>query len=192
MYYHMRGRSGEQEVQNLAGSLLVAHPALLDPNFRRTIVFLPENHQDDGSYGLILNRPTEKRVGDVLDDAELGSLAKVRLFVGGPVAMNELMFSAIDWLPSVNGVRFRHHLPIDEAREIASHEPAILRAFVGYSGWSKGQLENELTQKAWIVKPPFPDAVNPEYVLDIWFDIMKQMGPWFQLQASAPDDPSLN
>lgn len=189
----MRGRPDEENrVENLAGSLLVAHPGLLDPNFRRTVVFLPEDHQEDGSYGLILNRPTEKRVGDVLDDAELGPLAKTRLFVGGPVAMNELMFSAIDWLPELKGVRFRHHLPMEEAREIAAQDPGILRAFVGYSGWGKGQLENELTQKAWIIKPPFPEAVSPEHVLDVWFDVMKKLGPWFQLQAAAPDDPSLN
>lgn len=189
----MRGHRGEEtNSENLAGSLLIAHPALLDPNFRRTVVFLPEDHQEDGSYGLILNRPTEKRVEDVLDDPNLGPLAKTRVFVGGPVATNELMFSAIDWLQELKGVRFRHHLPLEEAREIALETPHIVRAFVGYSGWSKGQLETELSQKAWIVKPPFPAAVNPKHVDDVWFDVMKQLGPWFRLHASAPDDPSLN
>src|SRR5688572_2607530 len=103
----MRGhRSDESNSEKLGGSLLIAHPALLDPNFRRTVVFLPEDHQEDGSYGLILNRPTEKYVEDVLDDPTLGYLGKTRVFVGGPVATNELMFSAIDWLPQEKGVRF--------------------------------------------------------------------------------------
>ena len=64
--------------------------------------------------------------------------------------------------------------------------------YLGYAGWSKGQLEAELEQKAWLVQKPDEDILDIEKCLELWPTIMRDQGPWFRLLAAAPDDPSLN
>ena len=174
----------------LGGSLLIAHPNLLDPNFRRTVLFLAANDPKAGSFGLILNRSTGKNVSEFLADEEAAILSEVPVFVGGPVGRNELTFAAF----SVNDdvVECRTHLDIADARELADEKPGVLRAFIGHSGWSEGQLEAELSQKAWLVQRPDHDVLNLEKCQQLWQTIMREHGPWFRLLAAAPDDPSKN
>ena len=86
----------------------------------------------------------------------------------------------------------RTHLLINEARELAGDDSILVRAFVGYSGWSKGQLEEELDQKAWLVQKPDRDVLDIRKSPEMWQTIMREHGPWFKLLAAAPDDPSQN
>ena len=81
----------------LAGSILIAHPSLLDPNFRRTILFITASDSGEGSFGFVINRPTGKTVEDFLPDEGLGALEKVPVFVGGPVAQDQLTFASFEW-----------------------------------------------------------------------------------------------
>jgi putative transcriptional regulator len=174
----------------LPGSLLIAHPNLLDPNFRRSVLIISSSDPIDGSFGLVLNRATEKTVGDLLPDRELGLLEALPVFFGGPVARDQLTFAAFHWVDDI--LRIRTHLLLDEARELAADGEGSVRAFLGYSGWSKGQLEAELDQKAWLVQKPDQAILDIETCLDLWPTIMRDQGPWFRLLAAAPDDPSLN
>jgi putative transcriptional regulator len=174
----------------LAGSLLIAHPNLLDPNFRRSVLIVSASDPHEGSFGLIVNRSTDKTVAELLPEHELGGLGELPVFVGGPVSRDQLTFAVFEWVDEA--LRVRTHLLLDEARELAADGAGIVRAFLGYSGWSKGQLEAELEQKAWLVQKPDQEIMDVERCLDLWPTIMREQGPWFRLLAAAPDDPSLN
>jgi putative transcriptional regulator len=174
----------------LSGSLLIAHPNLADPNFRRSVLIISASDPHEGSFGLIVNRMTEKTVGDLLPEHELGMLGDLPVFIGGPVSRDQLTFASFQWVG--DALRVRTHLLLEEARELVAEGGGVVRAFLGYAGWSKGQLEAELEQKAWLVQKPDQEILDVERCMDLWPAIMRDQGPWFRLLAAAPDDPSLN
>lgn len=184
----MRNREG---AQNLAGSLLIAHPNMLDPNFRRSVLFIYEHDPQEGAGGVIINRPLDKHVADLVGEAPPEGLADVPVFLGGPVGKNQLMFAAFEW-ETAEGLKLSHNVDLDEAHERVGEDPASIRAFVGYAGWGAGQLEAEMKQKAWILQKPTRAALTPDRLPKLWFEIMNGLGPWYKLLAAAPDDPSLN
>jgi len=185
------------EQNNLTGSLLIALPTLLDPNFRRAILFLVKHDPSEGAMGVILNRPQESRLPD-LDDA-FGesipeSLGKVPVFEGGPVEKHQLILARM--IVAGASTSFEA-LNREEGDALPAKLPqGELRAFVGYAGWSRGQLEREIAEKSWITLPPTPElltaAESAEAGEDLWRRVMKSLGPWYHLMAMAPDDLSLN
>ena len=182
---------GPKTPHSLAGSLLVAHPNMLDPNFRRTVLFISAHDPDDGALGVIINRPLDKSVSDLVTEKPPDNLADVPVFFGGPVGNNQLMLAAFEWHKG-EGLKLNHHaVNIEFVPEVSADAPAI-RAFLGYAGWSAGQLEAEMKQKAWIVQRPSRAALKCEHISRLWFDIMNKLGPWYRMLAVAPDDPSLN
>ena len=185
-------REFSQSSSELAGSFLVAHPSLIDPNFRRSVVFMTTHDPEEGSHGLIINRPTGNTVADLLPAGEMGSLAGLPVFIGGPVAADQLSFAGFRWEIATGNVVCEANLQVEEARELAADKLTSVRAFIGYSGWSKQQLETELAQKAWIIRKPDMDALEIDQCKQLWPSIMRELGPWFRLLASAPDDPSRN
>ena len=176
---------------SLAGSLLIAHPNMLDPNFRRTVLFISAHDAEDGALGVILNRPLDKQVSDLVSDEPPAGLAGVPVFLGGPVGRNQLMFAAFEWEKG-EGLKLNHNVNIDDASERIEQDPQSICAFVGYAGWSAGQLEAEMKQNAWLHQKPTRSKLIPERLPKLWFDIMRDLGPWFKMLAAAPDDPSLN
>lgn len=176
---------------SLAGSLLVAHPNMLDPNFRRAVLFISSHDPADGALGVILNRPLDKQVADLVNETPPDGLADVPVFLGGPVGKNQLMFAAFEWQAG-EGLKLNHNVGVDEAHELVDEDPTSIRAFVGYAGWSAGQLEAEMKQKAWILQKPTREALAPGRLPKLWFEIMRGLGPWYKMLAAAPDDPSLN
>ena len=182
---------GEGIPLSLAGSLLVAHPNMLDPNFRRTVLFISAHDAADGAVGVILNRPLDKQVADLVNETPPEGLGDVPVFLGGPVGKTQLMFAAFEWHKG-EGLKLNHNVGVDEAHELVDRDPASIRAFVGYAGWSAGQLEAEMKQKAWILQKPSREALAPARLPKLWFDIMRGLGPWYKMLAAAPDDPSLN
>ncbi len=177
---------------SLAGSLLIAHPGLLDPNFRRTVLFISANDAQDGSFGLTLNRPAHRTVGEILPGRELGPLGRVPVFIGGPVATDQLVFASFRWHAETERLECQHHLVIEEATEAIQDESLVVRAFVGYAGWSKGQLEGELAQRSWLVGKPPREVLDMERCLTLWREITSSYGPWFQLLAEAPEEAGRN
>lgn len=180
----------EEVPQNLTGSLLIAHPSMLDPNFRRAVLFI-SSHDHEGAMGVILNRPLEKQVSELVGEAPPEGLENVQVFLGGPVGKNQLMFAMFEW-EDANGLKLNHNVNVEEAHERVGEDPSSIRAFVGYAGWSAGQLEAEMKQKAWILQKPSRAALTPERLPKLWFEIMRGLGPWYKLLSAAPDDPSLN
>ncbi|MEO5720762.1 MAG: YqgE/AlgH family protein [Chthoniobacterales bacterium] len=182
---------GEGIPLSLAGSMLVAHPNMLDPNFRRAVLFISAHDQTEGAMGVILNRPLDKQVAELVGDTPPDGLEDVPVFLGGPVGKNQLMFAAFEW-EDAQGLRLNHNVQIEEAHGRVESDPSSIRAFVGYAGWSAGQLEAEMKENAWILHKPTRAALAPERLPKLWFEIMRGLGPWFKMLAAAPDDPSLN
>jgi putative transcriptional regulator len=176
-----------------AGSLLIAHPGLLDPNFRRSVLFISQNDPAEGSFGLILNRPSGRRVSDFLPDREdIAPLRELPVFLGGPVGRDQLLFAAFEWEPLEETFECRHHVGLQEAIEMHENDTAIIRPFIGYAGWSKGQLEAELAQHAWLLKRPEEDLLNLKKIDHLWRDLLGTFGAKFRLIADSPENPSLN
>lgn len=185
----MRRQAGKP--QNFTGQLLVAHPSMLDPNFRRCVLFISAHDENEGAVGVIINRPLDKHVSELVTDPTPAALADVPVFLGGPVATNQLMFAAFDW-KGRDSVSLDQNVALEEAHQLAERDRSAVRAFVGYAGWTAGQLENELRQNAWVLQTPNRAALTPERLPRLWFEIMRGLGPWFKMLSAAPDDPSLN
>jgi putative transcriptional regulator len=185
----MRNNGGG--LRSLTGSLLIAHPSMLDPNFRRSVLFVSAYDPNEGALGVILNRPLDKQVADLVSDEPPKGLGEVPVFLGGPVAKNQLMFAAFEWHEG-RGLKINHNVGLNEAHECLDADPSSVRAFVGYAGWGVGQLEAEVKQKAWLLQKPNAVTLHPDRLPQLWFDIMRGLGPWYKLLAAAPDNPSLN
>ena len=186
----MRNLDGEASSRSLAGSLLVAHPSMLDPNFRRTVLFISEHDPNEGALGMIINRPLDRQVADLVTDTPPPGLAGVPVFLGGPVGKNQLMFAAFEWKKG-HGFKLSHNVVLGHG-STAAGEKNLICAFVGYAGWGAGQLESEVKQKAWLLQKANPSLLKFDRLPNLWFDIMASLGPWYKMLAAAPDDPSLN
>jgi putative transcriptional regulator len=185
-------RPSSNEAPNLTGQLLVAHPNLRDPNFRKTVLFISAHDVEKGAHGLVLNRPTNKSLTDFLPDHELDALGEIPVYLGGPVGAHELTIASFDWLDGDAKITFHSQLSLDQVQTLAGNGSKLVRAFVGYAGWAGGQLETELQQSAWIVHPATEPMMGEAATGLIWLETMKNLGPAYHLLAIAPDDPSLN
>lgn len=176
----------------LAGSLLLAHPSLVDPNFRRSVVLISA-HSDEGAMGVIINRPMGKTLAQLSGDFALGELAEVPVFQGGPVKDQQLILSAWETSEEEGTFKLYFGLDPDKATElIRTRDSLQLRAFLGYAGWESGQLEGELQQNAWVIAPVDGTLLVEEEGVDLWRAIIKKISPELHLLADAPDDPELN
>jgi putative transcriptional regulator len=177
--------------KDLAGSLLLAHPAMRDPNFRRAVILI-SSHSDEGAMGVVINRPLGRKLGSINADFATGDLADVPIYGGGPVQTDQLIITA--WRVSPEEGTFQLHFGIDpdKARELRS-EGLQLGAFLGYSGWGKGQLEKELHQNTWVVLPVLGEQLMQGQQGDgLWSELMGGISPELRLLAEEPEDPSVN
>jgi putative transcriptional regulator len=179
--------------ESLRGKLLIASPALVDPNFARTVVLITE-HTEEGAMGVVLNRPSETSVEEVAP--ELAAVVDEEpVFIGGPVQPQALVvlaeFSdpeAAAWIV-VADVGFVAAQTDGERLERAVRRG---RVYAGYSGWGESQLEGELAEEAWIVEPPMASELFPDDPGTLWQDVLARKGGQFALIARMPNDPSLN
>jgi putative transcriptional regulator len=184
----MRERRQSQK-ESIAGSLLLAHPALRDPNFRRAVVLMSV-HNPEGAMGVVLNRPLEKKLGELDGAFALGSLAGVPLFSGGPVQTNQLLLVA--WQNQEEGFRLHFGIEPERASQLITEEGTVMRAFLGYSGWSGGQLEKELKHDTWIVTDVPGDLLSYKQDNGLWRVVLSGLGEEWRLLADEPEDTSLN
>lgn len=180
--------------ESLRGRLLVASPALVDPNFRRTVVLVTE-HTEEGAMGLVLNRPAPIAVADAVP--HLASLVEdsASVYVGGPVqrdavvALAELDDLSLAAAPALEGIGF---LPADADPDALAGSVGRVRIYAGYSGWGEGQLESELAESAWIVVAAEPEDVFAADPDGLWAAVLRRQGGSYALLALMPPDPSLN
>ncbi|MFJ9377869.1 MULTISPECIES: YqgE/AlgH family protein [unclassified Streptomyces] len=188
------------EVSSLTGRLLVATPALADPNFDRAVVLLLD-HDEEGSLGVVLNRPTPVDVGDILEGwADLAGEPGV-VFQGGPVQLDSALGVAV--IPggatgesTPLGWRRVHGaiglVDLEAPPELLASALGSLRIFAGYAGWGPGQLENELVEGAWYVVESEPGDVSSPSPERLWREVLRRQRSELAMVATYPDDPSLN
>ena len=174
-----------------AGSLLLAHPSLRDPHFRRAVVLL-SSHDADGSMGVVLNRPLGKSLGELDPAFALGALAKVPLFEGGPVQTTQVILCAWRPHPEQDGYQLLFGVDPEKAAELSGEEGVYLRAFLGYAGWTGGQLEEEMKRNTWVVSPLVADLLDDSPDERLWRDLLGQIDHEWKLLANEPEDPSRN
>ena len=171
------------------GFLLVASPELRDPNFVRTVVLMVQ-HDREGAFGLVLNRPTTHHLSEVLDDLD-PRWADVTLHQGGPVQTNLLQFvlrSEAPGTPVVPGLSVG--ATVDDLEE-AGVGAGDVRAVVGYSGWGAQQLERETEEGSWIVLPAAPRHVFEIPPERLWATVLRESGgshAWMSLSDGDPSD----
>lgn len=178
------------------GDLLISEPFLADPNFARTVIYLCE-HNDDGSFGFVLNKPAKLNLNELLEG--VGG-REDDIYIGGPVQQNTLQFihkndglieggvevkDGVFW-----GGNFEQMLAMIEGNLIKSDD---IKYFVGYSGWAAGQLKGELEVNSWIISR----NVNVKQIFDtnvksLWKEVLHTMGGKFKIVANFPVDPRLN
>jgi len=179
-------------VHSLQGKLLVSSPALVDPNFRKTVVLIA-HHDDDGAMGLVLSRPSDVAAAEAVPTLLGIDGAEDPVFVGGPVQPEAFMVLAeFDDIskaaaPIMDGVGF---MPADA--EVDDLTIRRLRLFAGYSGWGGGQLELELDEDSWIVVDALPEDAFAEDPDELWRTVLHRKGGPFALMENMPFDPGLN
>jgi putative transcriptional regulator len=178
----------------LKGRLLVATPALFDPNFRRTVVLVGE-HGEEGAMGLVLNRPSEVTVGEAVPPLAAMAGPEARVHVGGPVQPEAVLVLAEFVDPSaaativVGDVGFASS---EDDLEDMAHAVRRARVFAGYSGWGPGQLESELEEESWLVEPAEGVDLFPEPGDDLFGSVLRRKGGTYRVIALMPEDPSAN
>ena len=177
--------------ESLAGSLLLAHPKLRDPNFVRTVILL-SLHNSEGAMGVVLNRPLEKTLADLGPEFGRSELAKVPLYCGGPVNPEQLILVA--WQTTTFDGTFKLYFGIDpqKLQELMTETRLEVRAFLGYSGWSASQLENEMKLDTWLVSPVPAELLGQLEGVDLWKRIVGGLSPEWRVLADEPEDPSQN
>jgi putative transcriptional regulator len=182
-------------MDSLRGKLLLAAPALKDPNFDRAVVFIAE-HSEDGAMGLVLNRPSEAPVVDAIPDLTWVADSDELVYVGGPVAPNGVIVLA-EWAdPSQAVVLVDDDLGFvpGDAEDTDALADAVRRArvYAGHAGWGPGQLEDELAEEAWIVEAPLREELFSDDPEGLWSAVLRRKGREFALLSTMPPDPSLN
>src|ERR671924_606978 len=175
-------------MESLRGNLLVASPALLDPNFRRTVVLVTE-HTDAGAAGLVLNRPSPASVSDVVPQLEALAEDEEPVWLGGPVQPNAVLVLGEFVDPDDAAVQLFGSLGFPALEEPEDVVPATTRRriFAGYAGWGAGQLEGELEREDWILEPASNDdafTVDPDH---LWADVLRRKGGIYELLARIPE-----
>lgn len=187
----MKERRTAQKTASLAGQLLLAHPALRDPNFKRTVILLSA-HGGDGAIGVVLNRPLDQQLGELNSEFALGPLAGVPVYAGGPVEPQQLVIVSLEWLDADRAFQLHFGLEPDKAAGLVGSPGVTLRAFLGYAGWSKGQLENEMRHDTWLTATVDGDLLGRVDGVGLWRQILGSVSPDLKLLADEPDDPTVN
>ncbi len=178
-----------------SGTVLLAEPFMMDSNFKRTAILLAE-HTDEGSLGFIMNRPVNLRIDELIDDfPELDA----PVFFGGPVqtdslhylhCVGDLLADGQEIFPGIwmggdfTQLKFLIKQGLVQARDI--------RFFVGYSGWSEGQLKDELRYGSWMTAPMDINYLFKSKPTKLWSQVLINKGDTFSVIADMPDAPVYN
>ena len=177
------------------GKLLIAEPSILnDVSFNRSIILLSE-HNDEGAVGFIINKPSEFTIKDLLPEIN----SAVRIYNGGPVSTENLYF--VHRLPKIipNSIEIGDGIywggDFDKVQELLESNTPLLndiRFFLGYSGWSKSQLQEELDTTSWKVIENKHKNIFGISHKNFWKDELMKFGGDYKIWANAPENPSLN
>jgi putative transcriptional regulator len=181
--------------KSLRGRLLLDGGNLRGSWFQRTVVLVCE-HNAEGAFGLVLNRPSVTRVGEALPGDIPEQLQGMALNVGGPVQPGALSYLLGDVASTTGsvlpGVELGHSL--EELVELAAGFSPLRRlsVFAGYSGWSAGQLDDEIARDAWLVVAATFDLVFDDDPGTLWSRILRAKGGLYRLLSESPEDLAAN
>lgn len=177
------------------GLLLIADPFLKDPNFSRTVVLLCD-HQEKGSLGFVINRLFDQPLNELIPEVLLNNIP---VYYGGPVQMDtihfihrtpELISGGQEILPGVFwGGQFED---VISALNRGLLDSSHVKFFLGYAGWTEGQLDEEVKEKSWIVSQTGAGLIFDAEEQQIWQQSLRNLGSSFAMMANYPIDPSLN
>jgi putative transcriptional regulator len=184
------------DIEPTSGCILVSEPHLPDNNFDRTVILLCK-HDEEGSFGFVLNRKSNVQLNELMKEAEG---INVPVYIGGPVEQNTLHFihkdDALTDAEIINDdfywggdfdllLSWLHDKVIDKDK---------VKFFMGYSGWGKGQLMEEIKENSWIVIKPEDNKLifNDLSSDDMWRSILEDMGGRYSMYSKYPEDPRLN
>jgi putative transcriptional regulator len=180
------------------GRLLVATPALVDPNFARAVVLLLD-HDEDGSLGVVLNRPTAVEVASVLPDWVSAADPPEVLFEGGPVSPDAaLALALVPRQDDADPIGFRRLfedtgvIDLDTPVEVLGPAMTRMRIFAGYAGWSSGQLDAEIEEGSWYVVPSTAHDVFDEEPGRLWHTVLRRQPGELAWVSTRPVDPTHN
>lgn len=180
----------------MKGQLLLDGGKLGGGFFQRTVVLVCE-HNREGAFGLVLNRPSENRLSDVFSEALPVGIRSATLFGGGPVQPAALSFLHADPASGrpagIESLQLGHDL--ERLIELAEENSAsrLLRVFAGYAGWSPGQLDDELRRQSWLTFPATLELVFHTPAEQLWQRVLRLRGDWqSQLLADSPEDLAWN
>ena len=178
------------------GTLLIADPFLKDPNFLRTVVFLCRHNEQEGSFGFTLNRLYDLTLGELIPEMEGYELP---VFIGGPVQMDALHYihqypEYFDDCEKVEqniywGGDFEKMKSLIKDKVI---DTGKIKFFIGYSGWSAGQLDMELKEKSWLTVQARAPIVFDTPLGDVWKASLLKLGGKYEKLVHYPTDPQLN
>ena len=167
----------------LAPGLLIAMPQLTDPNFHRSVVLMVR-HSQDGSFGLILNRPTDQDVRELLTPLEIdwrGTLGD-KAWWGGPVEEGTgwLLHESVAGYDSDSTAEISRGIHLSwgpqDLRALAQKPPRRMRLVLGYAGWGPEQLESEMTEGAWVNCDVTPELVFDTPCEELWTRSVRRIG----------------
>lgn len=176
------------------GSILISEPSLRDFYFRRSVILLAE-HNEEGSFGLIINKPIVPRLNELL--SEFATL-DYPVFLGGPVKTDSIFYihtrdDIENSLPIMQGLYWGGDLEVIREKLLANRmDSNEIRFFIGYSGWSPNQLDRELREKSWVLSQTTASEViraNPE---SLWSRYILNLGKDYAIWANFPADPNYN
>ena len=178
----------------LSGNILLSHPALKDPNFYKSIVFLSAHSSEHGTLGVILNRPLSKSLAQLDQSFSKASIGDSPVYEGGPVDQDKIILAAWDWANFSHSLKLYFGIDAEKAQALKQEKPDIeIACFLGHSGWSPGQLENELDGESWLVS-----SLNHQLFQEIkkeqdtWKSVVSSLSDDLKLLADAPENPYNN
>ena len=181
-------------MESLRGQLLVAAPVLLDPNFLRSVILIAE-HNEEGALGVVLNRPSEATVGDVVPDLASVIGLDDPVFAGGPVQPGGVLVLAEFDDPTAAALPIDGNLgfvALDSDLGSLGSGTRRARAFAGHAGWGPGQLDGEFEEEAWFGAPFSREDAFTDEPDELWSRALLRKGGAYALVARMPLDPSVN
>ena len=179
-----------------AGQLLLSEPFMLDENFRRTVVLVCEHTEENGTVGLIVNKPVNLKMNEVVEDFPPFA---GQLFLGGPVGTDTLQFihrlgdQISESLKIGENLYWGGNFEEVKAKILkGSISPKDIKFYLGYSGWASGQLSQELADNSWIITRATEKHLFNTPVSSLWKEVMKDKGGVYNTMAGYPENPTLN
>ncbi|MFT6204629.1 MAG: putative transcriptional regulator [Spirosomataceae bacterium] len=177
-----------------AGKLLISEPFINDNNFDRTVILLCE-HNENGSFGLVLNQEMPLKLSDIIES----NYSEQPIFTGGPVEQNTLHFlhrlgsEVAQTVEVTENVYWGGNFDYVKTMLNFQNQPhSDVRLFVGYSGWEPGQLQNEINRNSWYISNADAALVFDTPAKSVWRETLRRMGGNYRVISNYPTDPRLN